>query len=106
MARVIVFLQQDLLQAIDTEAEVSRLNRSSLIQTALIEFLERRKSAREEVRVRKEMEDAGRKMDALAERLGDWDSVKIVRQFRDNRRFSLSEPARPVRRKPASRKGR
>ncbi|HEX5043605.1 MAG TPA: hypothetical protein VFV75_11905 [Candidatus Polarisedimenticolaceae bacterium] len=106
MARVNVFLQQDLLQAIDTEAEVSRLNRSSLIQTALIEFLERRRKAREEARVRQEMEDAGRKMDALSERLGDWDAVAIVRKFRENRRFSLNEPARPVKKKRTARKGR
>lgn len=38
---------------------------------------------REEKRERKKMQEASRKMDALAKRLGRWDAQAIIRKFRD-----------------------
>ena len=48
MARVNVFLKDDLLKAIDAEAADSRTKRSALIQKALLEYLEARRREREE----------------------------------------------------------
>ncbi len=84
MARVNVFLGEDLLRAIDEEAEKVGTNRSALIQTALAEFLKARQEAREEEERRRRMEEACREMDKLAEKLGDWDPVAIIRGFRDS----------------------
>jgi len=85
MARVNVFLKDDLLKAVDAEVEQSGTNRSALIQTALKEYLEAHRRAREQAEVRRRMDEACQKMDALAEKLGDWDPVRIIRQFRDTR---------------------
>jgi len=85
MARVNVFLSDDLLKAVDAEVEQVGTNRSALIQTALKEYLEAQKRAREQAEARRRMEEACKKMDALAERLGDWDPVRIIRHFRDTR---------------------
>jgi predicted transcriptional regulator len=85
MARVNVFLKDDLLKAVDAEAEQAGMNRSTLIQRALGDYLEARRRAREEAEARHRMEEACRRMDALAERLGDWDPTMIIREFRDAR---------------------
>lgn len=85
MARVNVFLSDDLLKAVDKEVEQAGTNRSALIQTALREYLEAQRRAREQAEARKRMEEACKKMDALAEKLGDWDPVRIIREFRDTR---------------------
>lgn len=98
MARVNVFLADELLHAIDSEAAQSRINRSSLIQSALTRFLEVREKEREEANARREMEEAGRGMDALADKLGAWDPVKVIREFRDRRSASVNEPRKPYRR--------
>jgi len=83
MARVSVFLRDELLQAIDAQAAASRTNRSALIQVAMAAYLEARRKEREEAEIRCEMEEAGRGMDTLAEKLGSWDPVNVIREFRD-----------------------
>ena len=102
MARVNVFLKDDILKAIDAEAADSQVNRSALIQSALIRYLDARRKEREEAETRREMEEACRGMDALADKLGKWDPVKVIREFRDSR--SLREPRKRYR--ATSRKGR
>lgn len=84
MARVSVFLKDELLDEINREAEAEETNRSSLIQAALEEYLQARRMKREEEEKRKKMQDASHKIDALAKKLGDWDPDSIVRRFRDN----------------------
>lgn len=83
MARVNVFLKDELLEEINREAESEGTNRSGLIQAALTKYLEEKRRAREEEQKRKKMEAACRKMDRLAEKLGDWDPVPLIRKFRD-----------------------
>ena len=83
MGRVNVFLKDELLNEINREAETEHTNRSSLIQTALEEFLKSKRTKRAEEEKRKKMQDASRKMDALAKKLGDWDPQTTIRRFRD-----------------------
>ncbi len=83
MARVNVFLKDELLDEINEEAKDEGTNRSALIQTALEEYLQAKKKKREEEEKRKKMQEASRKMDALAKKLGDWDAQAIIRKFRD-----------------------
>ena len=83
MARVNVFLKDELLDEINREAEVEETNRSSLIQAALEEYLHAKRVKREEKEKRKKMQDASRKMDALAKKLGDWDPQATIRKFRN-----------------------
>jgi len=103
MARVNVFLKEDFLKAIDAEAAASRMNRSALIQSALAAYLEARRKEREEAETRREIEEACRGMDALADKLGRWDPVKVIREFRDSRSLRVGEPRRRYR---ATRKAR
>jgi metal-responsive CopG/Arc/MetJ family transcriptional regulator len=84
MARVSVFLRDELLDEINREAEAEETNRSSFIQTALEEYLRTKKRQREEEEKRKKMVEASRKMDALAKKLGAWDAQAIIRRFRNN----------------------
>lgn len=84
MARVSVFLKDELLDEINREAEAEETNRSSVIQAALEEYLQAKRMKREEEEKRKKMQDASHKIDALAKKLGDWDPEAIVRRFRDN----------------------
>jgi metal-responsive CopG/Arc/MetJ family transcriptional regulator len=83
MARVSVFLKDELLDEINEEAKDEGTNRSSLIQTALEEYLQAKRKKREEEDKRKKMQEASRKMDALAKKLGDWDPQATIRKFRD-----------------------
>jgi len=92
MARVNVFLQDELLKAIDAAAAESRLNRSALMQIALGRYLEAREKERQEAERRREMEEAGRGMDALADKLGKWDPVRVIRELRDSRSRAIREP--------------
>lgn len=85
MARVNVFLSDDLLKAVDAEADRAGTNRSALIQAALTDYLEAQRRAREDAEAQRRMDEACKKMDALAEKLGDWNPVAIIRQFRDSR---------------------
>ena len=100
MARVNVFLKDDLLKAVDTEAAEAGTNRSALIQAALTEYLETRQKAREAAEAQQRMDDACKKMDALAQKLGRWDPVKIIREFRDARSSKArNSGTRPVRKR-------
>ena len=91
MARVNVFLKDELLKAIDDEALESRINRSALVQSALTRYLEMRRKEREEAATRREMEEACEGMDALADKLGMWDPVKVIRGLRDIRSVRVRE---------------
>lgn len=88
MARVNVFMSDDLLKAIDAEAQQAGLNRSALLQQAAQAYLQQAQEQREAAERRRKMEQACKRMDELAEKLGDWDPVRIIRQFRDARRGS------------------
>jgi len=83
MARVNVFLKDELLDEINREADVEETNRSSLIQTALEEYLQAKRKKREEEEKQKEMKEASERMDRLAKKLGRWDAQAIIRKFRD-----------------------
>jgi predicted transcriptional regulator len=85
MARINVFLKDEVLKVVDREAAEAGMNRSALIQTALKEYLEAQRRVREEAEAQRRMDDACKKMDALARKLGDWDPVKVIREFRDSR---------------------
>ena len=97
MARVNVFLPDELLQAIDAEAEESHIGRSTLVQSALSRYLDAVRREREAARVTQEMDDACRGMDALADKLGPWDPVKVIREFRETRAMTVHEPKAPYR---------
>ena len=83
MARVNVFLKDELLDEINHEADVEETNRSALIQTALEKYLEGKRREREEEEKRKKMQDSSRKMYALSKNLVYWDPQAIIRNFRD-----------------------
>jgi metal-responsive CopG/Arc/MetJ family transcriptional regulator len=83
MARVNVFLTDELLEEINEEAREERTNRSALIQTALEKYIEAKRRGREEEEKRRKMQEASRKMDALAKKLGKWDPQATIRKFRD-----------------------
>ena len=83
MGRVNVFLKDDLLEEINRVAEEEETNRSSLIQTALEEYLQAKREKREEEERRKKMKEACERMDRLAKKLGHWNSQAIIRKFRD-----------------------
>lgn len=97
MARVNVFLNQDLLKAVDAEAEQTGMRRSALIQKALTEYLEAQRRAREEAEAQRRMDEACKRMDTLAEKLGKWDPVSIIREFRDSRSGSVQRHTRSSR---------
>jgi metal-responsive CopG/Arc/MetJ family transcriptional regulator len=83
MARVNVFLKDELLDEINAEAKGEGTNRSALIQTALEEYLQAKRKRREEEEKWKEMKEASERMDRLAKKLGRWDAQAIIRKFRD-----------------------
>jgi metal-responsive CopG/Arc/MetJ family transcriptional regulator len=83
MARVNVFLTDELLEEINEEAKEERTNRSALIQTALEKYIEAKRRGREEEEKRRKMQEASRKMDALAKKLGKWDPQATIRKFRE-----------------------
>ncbi len=83
MSRVNVFLKDELLNKINEQAKEAGTNRSALIQIALEKYIESKRLEREEEEKRKKMLEASRKMDKLAERLGDWDPQETIRRFRD-----------------------
>jgi metal-responsive CopG/Arc/MetJ family transcriptional regulator len=97
MPRVNVFLKDDLLKAVDAEAEQTGTSRSALIQNALTAYLDAQRRAREEAEAQRRMDEACKRMDALAEKLGDWDPVTIIRGFRDSRYSGKRRQDRQVR---------
>ncbi len=85
MARVNVFMSDELLKAVDVEAKHEGINRSALLQKAAEAYLQQARQQREELERRRKMQEACKRMDELAERLGTWDPVPIIRRFRDAR---------------------
>jgi hypothetical protein len=85
MARVNIFLSDELLKKFNQEAKTEGVSRSELIQRAMEAYLEKAKQEREEMQKRVRMEEASRTMDQLAKKFGDWDPVPIVRFYRDTR---------------------
>jgi len=83
MGRINVFLKDELLDEVNREAERENINRSSLIQSALEEFLQAKRMKREEEKKQKEMQEAARKMEVLAKKLGDWNPQSTIRKYRD-----------------------
>ena len=79
MARINVFLDEDLLKWVNKKA--GRKKRSAFIQKALREYLEKL----EDDERRRKMEKASRQMDKLAQRLGEWDPTILIRKIRDVR---------------------
>jgi metal-responsive CopG/Arc/MetJ family transcriptional regulator len=84
MGRVNVFLKDELLEEINEEVKEEGTNRSALIQSALEKYIEGKRHQREEEEKRKKMQEASRKMDALAKKLGKWDPQATIRKFRDS----------------------
>ncbi len=84
MSRVNVFLKDKLLDEINEEAKEEKTNRSALIQAALEQYIDGKRRRREEEEKHMKMQEASRKMDALAKKLGKWDAQKIIRKFRDS----------------------
>lgn len=85
MARINIFLPDEQLKAFDQEAEAEGVSRSGLIQKAMETYLEKVGREQEEARQRDQMAEACRSMDKLAQKLGNWDPVPIVRFHRDTR---------------------
>jgi metal-responsive CopG/Arc/MetJ family transcriptional regulator len=83
MGRVNVFLTSKLLDDLDAEAKEEKTNRSALIQTALEKYIESKRRGREEEEKRTKMQEASRKIEALAKKLGAWDPQKTIRKARD-----------------------
>jgi len=50
------------------------------------------RKARQEAEAQRRMDDACKRMDALAKKLGDWDPVAIIRKFRDCRSGGVRRP--------------
>jgi len=86
VARINVFLGDGLLKEIDEQADREAVSRSALLQRAASLYLDRARKEREEAERRTRMEDACRRMDGLAKKLGAWDAVKVIRRARDARR--------------------
>jgi metal-responsive CopG/Arc/MetJ family transcriptional regulator len=83
MPRTNVVLPANLLDAVDAEAQRAGMSRSAFVRTALDQYLDLRRQIREKAETRRRMEEACKQMDALAEKLGDWDPVTIIRRFRN-----------------------
>ena len=83
MARVNVFLNDELLDQVNQEAKVENTNRSNFIQAALEEYLQLKRKRREEEERRKTMKESCERMDRLAKQLGRWDAQGTIRKFRD-----------------------
>ena len=84
MARLNIFLSDQLLAEIDRQAQEEGINRSALIQAALEKYIEGKRRGRAEEEKRKKMQEASRRMDALAKKLGNWDPQATIRTFRDS----------------------
>jgi metal-responsive CopG/Arc/MetJ family transcriptional regulator len=84
MARVNVFLDYQLLDEINQQTREEGSTRSALIQAAVKKYIVAKRRTREEdEEKRRKMEEACRKMDALAKKLGNWNPRATIRKFRD-----------------------
>ena len=91
MARVNIFLSDELLDEVDAGAAKARVGRSAFVAAALKGFLNEKRREREDEARRRRMEDASRRIDALASKLGDWDPVATIRRFRDGGVLAVGE---------------
>ncbi len=82
MTRLSVFLSDQLLARIGEEAGREKTSRSALVRKAATHYLKRATKEREEAERRVQMLEACRRMDELAEKLGEWDPAKIIRRAR------------------------
>ncbi len=94
MARVSVFLDETTRRAIDAEARTAGMSRSRVIERAVAEYIDLRRRAREDEEARRRFAEAVALADAVADKLGDWDPVAIIREFRDTPRASPRRPPR------------
>jgi len=83
MARISISLKQDLVDRLDHEARKEGTTRCNLIEKAVMDYLEAKRQVPDEGEKRKRIQEACRRMDELAKRLGHWDPVAIIRRFRD-----------------------
>ena len=83
MARVNVFLNDRLLDEINRQAKQQGIDRNSLIQSVLETYIQAKRREREEKQKRRKMQEACRTIDALAKKLGEWDTQVTIRKFRD-----------------------
>jgi metal-responsive CopG/Arc/MetJ family transcriptional regulator len=86
MRRVSVFVSDKLLDEVNEEAKKQRISRSALINAVLEKYIEARRSERDHRAKVNKMREAAHKMDALAEKLGEWNPYVTIRKFRDSNR--------------------
>jgi metal-responsive CopG/Arc/MetJ family transcriptional regulator len=94
MARLSLFLSEATCLAVDAEARTAGVTRSALVEQALAEYLDSRRKAREAEEARRRFAEALARADAIADALGDWDPVAIIREFRDIPHGRRREPKR------------
>ena len=97
MARVNIFLSDDLLEELDARAAKAHIGRSEFVRIALTRFLSEKQLEHERDAIRRQMESAGRRIDELAMKLGDWDPVATIRRFRDAGAPAVGETRAPYR---------
>jgi metal-responsive CopG/Arc/MetJ family transcriptional regulator len=84
MARVNVFLSDQLLDEINQQAREEGSNRSALIRAAVEKYIGSKRREREDKEKRRKMQEASWKMDALAKKLGEWNPQVTIRKSRDS----------------------
>jgi hypothetical protein len=89
-----VFLSEATRSAVEAEARTAGLTQSALVEQALAEYLEGRRKLREADEARRRFAEALARADAIADALGDWDPVAIIREFRDIPHGRRREPRR------------
>jgi metal-responsive CopG/Arc/MetJ family transcriptional regulator len=94
MARVSVFLDEATRRAVEAEARTTGTSRSRVIERAVAEYVESRRRIKEDEAARRRFAEAVALADAVADKLGDWDPIAIIREFRDTPRGSQRRPPR------------
>lgn len=82
MTSVNVVLSDECMASIDAEAASSNTNREELVRRAVEEWVTAKRRAREEDEARRRFDAARDRLDALATKLGSWDAMRVVREFR------------------------
>ena len=98
MARINVFLTDQLLTDINAEAKEEGTNRSALIQAALESHIQRKRLERQEEERQKAMQEASLKMDATPYHLYFVESANAVERAREGghaRHAACSDRVRP-----------
>jgi hypothetical protein len=76
-------VSEALLISLQTEAEHAGLEPRLFIERALQEYVAAKRRERDEAEARHRRATVRTRLDALSEKLGDWDPVSIIREFRD-----------------------